>query len=94
MSSGLGLSIDDSLYGGMDGSLLQMPSNLGGGGGGYMGFGSDLSPSNLGGMDLMLDIDGPGLSGLSYDVSDGQGRGNGNGDDGDSSDLMGFVEAL
>uniref|UniRef100_K3W5Z6 Uncharacterized protein n=1 Tax=Globisporangium ultimum (strain ATCC 200006 / CBS 805.95 / DAOM BR144) TaxID=431595 RepID=K3W5Z6_GLOUD len=94
----------------MDGSLLQMPSNLGGSGSSSsysMGFPNDLSPTGFGDLG-MLDIDGTGLSSLSYGDQDtpssgsqgnnggGRNGGNdGNGDDsGDNADLMTFVEAL
>ncbi|TYZ60875.1 hypothetical protein PybrP1_001447 [[Pythium] brassicae (nom. inval.)] len=93
--------LDDSLY--MEGSLLQMPSNLGGAGSssGYsMGFPNDLSPTGFGDLG-MLDMDGSGL--MSYDGQDagmggrhgggGGGGGDANGDD-NGEDLMTFVEAL
>lgn len=104
MSSGLSM-LDDNLYSGME---LQMPANLSGPGSASsysMGFPNDLSPTGFGDLG-MLDIDGSGLSSLSYDGQDtpnsgtggrhGSGAGNdSNGDDsGDNADLMTFVEAL
>ncbi|OWZ16128.1 hypothetical protein PHMEG_00010125 [Phytophthora megakarya] len=97
------LSLDESLYGGMDSSsLLQMPSNLGSSGSssGFMNFPNDLSPTNFGSMDL-LDMDGfmgqdsnnssgPGASGQN---SNSSGANNTNSGDAGDSDLM-FMEAL
>ncbi|POM66379.1 Hypothetical protein PHPALM_17766 [Phytophthora palmivora] len=95
------LSLDDSLYGGMDSSsLLQMPSNLGSSGSssGFMNFPNDLSPTHF---DL-LDMDGfmgqdssntnsgPGGSSQNNNSSGGN---NTNSGDGGDSDLM-FMEAL
>ncbi|KAG7399516.1 hypothetical protein PHYBOEH_008641 [Phytophthora boehmeriae] len=91
---------------GMDSSgLLQMPSNLtsSASSSSFMGFSNDLSPTNFSSMDL-LDMDGSGLSGLTYDGHDGNnssgasgrnsnGGGGNNVSGGDSSDL-GFLEAL
>ncbi|RLN62250.1 hypothetical protein BBJ29_008394 [Phytophthora kernoviae] len=103
----LNVGLDDSLYGGMDSSgLLQMPSNLtsSASSSSFMGFPNDLSPTNFSSMDL-LDMDGSGLTGLTYDGHDGNnssvsgasGRnssgGGNNASGGDSSDL-GFLEAL
>ncbi|KAF4316337.1 hypothetical protein BBO99_00005542 [Phytophthora kernoviae] len=103
----LNVGLDDSLYGGMDSSgLLQMPSNLtsSASSSSFMGFPNDLSPTNFSSMDL-LDMDGSGLTGLTYDGHDGNnssvsgasGRnssgGGNNVSGGDSSDL-GFLEAL
>jgi len=97
------LSLDDSLYGGMDsGGLLQMPSNLGSSGSsssGFMNFSNDLSPTNFSGMDL-LDMDGfMGQDGNSNAGPSGQNNSNSSGGnstnsgDGGDSDLM-FMEAL
>ncbi|KAL3658027.1 hypothetical protein V7S43_017069 [Phytophthora oleae] len=98
------LSLDESLYGGMDSSgLLQMPSNLGSSGSssGFMNFPNDLSPTNFSSMDL-LDMDGfmggdnnsssgPGSGG--HNNSNSNGGNNTNSGDGGDSDLM-FMEAL
>lgn len=68
LSSGLGLTLDDtSLYPGMDNGLLPMPSATGSNNS-FMNFGNDLSPTNFStGMDLgMLDMDSTAL----YDGQD------------------------
>ncbi|GMF48627.1 unnamed protein product [Phytophthora fragariaefolia] len=96
------LSLDDSLYGGMDNSgLLQMPSNLGSSGNssGFMSFSNDLSPTNFSSMDL-LDMDGfmgqdggSNSNGSGQNNSNSSGGNNTNSGDGGDSDLM-FMEAL
>lgn len=61
-----------------------------------IGFPSDLSPTGFSNPMDLLDIDGTGLSSLTYDGSSGQGGtgGNDGGDDGDNADFMNFAEAL
>lgn len=96
------LSLDDSLYGGMDSSgLLQMPSSIGSSGpssGGFINFPNDLSPTNFSSMDL-LDMDGfmgqdsNGSSGGGHNNANSAGGNNTNSGDGADSDLM-FMEAL
>lgn len=97
------LSLDESLYGGMDSSgLLQMPSNLATSSSlsGFMNFPNDLSPTHFSSMDL-LDMDGfMGHDNSNSSSGPGQnnnnstgGNNNAHSGDGSDSDLM-FMEAL